>query len=359
MNFPAILASLSTWIDLLLVRYRILEVHYPHLTTFASCAARTIAIVLLAWIAATLLRGHSARARCWVWRCAVPGLLAVLLPVIHPVVTARIRITLPVEPQQGQQEKAYIQIREWGLLPPAGFGETRWQERRAERIARDEPPWIVDRIDTVPLRTARDEITVPFWRQADTWISRIWAAGAALLVTIWLLRLCTGLLWLRRNARRPVPEVAQIARDVARELRLRSIPRLRQGPHINSPLLTGWLYPHIHLPPEANTWPVTQPRMVFLHELAHWKRMDMFWHHLGRLTSLLVWWNPLAAFASRRMMREAEEAADDVVILKHSRQMSADIIAATITQLEPLDALPPGALTPPASPGEALSPARP
>ncbi|RRJ95202.1 hypothetical protein Ga0100231_013680 [Opitutaceae bacterium TAV4] len=334
MNILAFLSSaLSAWIDPLIVRFRIIETYYPHLTALALCAVKTAAIVLLAWTATKLLRRQSARARCWVWRCAMPGLLAVLLPIIAPVVTERIRLVVPLEPQQGQQEKAYAQIRDWGLLPPDVSHEIPGQNHSGEHTVRNEPTTIANQTG-VAVPPIPANVTLPFWRQADVRVWPIWSSGAALLTAIWLLRLGAGIFWLRRGARTAAPEVLRTVLDVARELRVSATPCVWHNTRVTSPLLTGWLRPHIHLPSETvtGTWTVHQLRMVFLHEFAHWKRMDTLWLHLGRLASLAFWWNPLVAFAARRMMREAEEAADDIVLLHQPRQQPTDY-ASTLVSL--------------------------
>ncbi len=56
-----------------------------------------------------------------------------------------------------------------------------------------------------------------------------------------------------------------------------------------------------------------------MHEFAHWRRRDFWWVQFGRFMLALLWWNPLLRLALARMNAEAEEAADDMVVLDGRR----------------------------------------
>ncbi|MEO6848594.1 MAG: M56 family metallopeptidase, partial [Chthoniobacterales bacterium] len=88
--------------------------------------------------------------------------------------------------------------------------------------------------------------------------------------------------------------------------------------------------PVICLSPYALLWSREKLRVVFLHELAHWKRWDYGWQQIGKLVVALFWWNPLARMAAVRMSAEAEQAADDVVVL---HETPAKVYAETLIEI--------------------------
>ena len=59
----------------------------------------------------------------------------------------------------------------------------------------------------------------------------------------------------------------------------------------------------ILLPENSPLWSAPKLRAVFVHELAHWKRRDHLWQHLGRIAACLFWWNPLVKLAMREDAR--------------------------------------------------------
>ena len=53
---------------------------------------------------------------------------------------------------------------------------------------------------------------------------------------------------------------------------------------------------------------------MFLHELAHIKRLDWVSVLVAELAVALYWFHPLAWWLSRRVRRDAERASDDLVL---------------------------------------------
>jgi beta-lactamase regulating signal transducer with metallopeptidase domain len=80
------------------------------------------------------------------------------------------------------------------------------------------------------------------------------------------------------------------------------------------PMTCGSFRPAILLPSEAKNWNPERLRMVVLHEMAHVQRRDVATHLLARVALCLYWWNPLAWFAFRELVKERERAADDLVL---------------------------------------------
>jgi TonB family protein len=68
------------------------------------------------------------------------------------------------------------------------------------------------------------------------------------------------------------------------------------------------------LPAAAATWNDDRLRAVFSHELAHIRRRDWLFHVLAEGLCAIYWLHPLFWLAKRQLYREAERAADDVVL---------------------------------------------
>lgn len=83
---------------------------------------------------------------------------------------------------------------------------------------------------------------------------------------------------------------------------------------ISSPLLIGFFRPCIVLP-SANLSP-TDFEYTILHELAHYKRRDMFYKWLVQFTICLHWFNPLTYIMGREISRTCELSCDESVIKK-------------------------------------------
>ncbi len=87
---------------------------------------------------------------------------------------------------------------------------------------------------------------------------------------------------------------------------------------ISSPLLIGFFRPCIILPSTALS--EVDFRNTILHELMHYKRLDMFYKWLVQLVICLHWFNPLVHFMGREVNHACELSCDEAVIAKFNAQ---------------------------------------
>ncbi|MBV9930746.1 MAG: M48 family metalloprotease [Alphaproteobacteria bacterium] len=136
----------------------------------------------------------------------------------------------------------------------------------------------------------------------------LWAGGAAMV----LLRLAVGLWTLGRWTRGGEPIVAPAWRDAlartAAEAGIARPVRLLRA-DVTAPLSWGFLRPVILIDPDTAREP-DEAEAVLAHEVAHVARGDWLVLILSRLAVALFWFNPLMWLLERRIVREAEEAAD-------------------------------------------------
>ena len=85
------------------------------------------------------------------------------------------------------------------------------------------------------------------------------------------------------------------------------------NPLVSSPLVTGFFHPCIVLPgadiSEKDFY------YIVLHELIHYKRLDIFYKWLVQVTVCLHWFNPFAHLMGREITRACEFSCDEAVLL--------------------------------------------
>ncbi|HEX5182748.1 MAG TPA: M56 family metallopeptidase [Allosphingosinicella sp.] len=146
------------------------------------------------------------------------------------------------------------------------------------------------------------------WDDPTPILEWLWLGGAAMIV----LRLLAGLFTLRRWTRSATPpDSAQWseALDRARAAADHDGPvRLLVG-DASSPVSWGWHRPVILLDRDTARTPC-EADAVLAHEIAHIVRRDWAMLILARLAVAAFWFNPLLWLLERRLIAEAEEAAD-------------------------------------------------
>jgi len=238
-----------------------------------ALAIKSSAVLGLAWLLTLFLRRRSAAVKHLVWTASAAAVLVLpLLSIVMPV----LRVPA-VDP---------------GFTTPAFY---------ATAIA---PREVVTPLALPPaiggLQQAR---TIP------NWPGLIWSAGTFVLLVRMLIGYAS--MWrMRRSARVEVSGPVKILESSA----------------TNMPMTFGILRPVILLPMEAREWTEERRRVVLSHELAHVRRGDAASHMLVWAAVALYWWNPLVWVAWRRVRKESECAADDLVLndllLNHGIQAS-------------------------------------
>jgi TonB family protein len=125
------------------------------------------------------------------------------------------------------------------------------------------------------------------------WLLLIWAAGAILILT----RLIAG-----------IATASRITRSAT------SVDGILYSDRAQTPLTWGFFRPVIILPAYAENWTAAERDLVVRHELAHITRHDWLWQIISSLLTAVFWFHPLVWLARVELRREAEWAADDLVL---------------------------------------------
>jgi len=143
----------------------------------------------------------------------------------------------------------------------------------------------------------------------------LWLAGGVVLAGYILLR-AVGL-WRAVISERPVTDqqILDLLEDCKMQMRVRTLVGVVVTDKVKTPALFGFLRPRILLPQGLiETLGLDELHYVFLHELAHLKRRDIYLAWLVCLLQVLHWFNPLIWFAFRRMRADQEMAADALAL---------------------------------------------
>jgi TonB family protein len=247
-----------------------------------GAAVKSAVVLAAAWVAALLLRKHSAATRHLVWTSAFAAILALpFLSAALPALRVPFSGAILLSPAGAQFQTTVQASGDSGLARPVASGVVAGFEHPAA--------WS------------------PGWK---IWLLLFWAAGVA--VTFGRTLMAYAVAWRVRRAAGPFPvnTLGGLARTVGI---FRPVDVLATKPG-SMPVAFGVRRAVILMPADASAWTEDKRRAVLLHELAHVRRHDAATHLLARAALDLYWWNPLAWAAWRQFLKERERAADDLVL---------------------------------------------
>lgn len=167
---------------------------------------------------------------------------------------------------------------------------------------------------TVPQQPAASDIA-PMQNSSLTGLSALlpwlWLTGAVGLGGYIGLRNLR--LWLIVRAERQLveQEVLELLEDCKQQMQVKTPVSVVVTDKLRSPALFGFVRPRILLPEGLlEMVSIDELQYVFLHELAHLKRGDIYVRWLTALLQILHWFNPLIWFGFRQMQADQETACD-------------------------------------------------
>ncbi|MCL2119472.1 MAG: hypothetical protein FWH27_13700 [Planctomycetaceae bacterium] len=157
------------------------------------------------------------------------------------------------------------------------------------------------------------------WLQATVAFSAAvtWIIGCLVMaiVFLWQILMCHG--WLKRGRPITSERVLLIFSQCVRRMNVRTWLVVAESSAVSGPFLMGVLRPTLLLP-EKMVRDATDEQLltVFLHELAHLKRWDIWTSWLMTCLLIVHWFNPLLWLAVRRMNADREEACDALALAR-------------------------------------------
>ncbi|MCK5565453.1 MAG: hypothetical protein KAJ07_09425 [Planctomycetes bacterium] len=143
----------------------------------------------------------------------------------------------------------------------------------------------------------------------------VWAVGAGLLTCI----VFAGnfRLWRIIKSKRPVTDqkVLEMLEDCKAQMGIETVLAIVETKRVQSPALFGFVRPRLLLP--AGMLKSLTPQElehIFLHELAHLKRFDIYLGWVMAVLQILHWFNPMVWFAFYRIRIDRELACDGLAL---------------------------------------------
>lgn len=197
------------------------------------------------------------------------------------------------------------------------------QKLSESRISQSVPQSTPDVRDTGADLTSRSQNTA--------FSGNVHKAGASVSVfsiflTLWLAIAVLKLIWeaaayriSMKNLKRmslPVynPVTLRVYSSVYRLKGIPNPPKLMQNAGLSTPLLTGLLKTELYLPAVGYT--AEELKLIFHHELSHYRRRDLWYKMLLRICATVYWFNPFL----RIMLKEADNDIEnlcDTNVIRH------------------------------------------
>ncbi|MDR0534357.1 MAG: DUF4019 domain-containing protein [Verrucomicrobiales bacterium] len=171
-----------------------------------------------------------------------------------------------------------------------------------------------------------------------SWLALIWLAGV-LVFLLWLVvqTLMAGRRWSRERLCTD-SRLLELLEDCKRVSGVTAPIGLVVTGQVSVPALLGWLRPRILLPSGlAKSLTTKQLSGIFLHELAHFRWLDIPTGWLFALVNALHWFNPFAWLAVSGWKSFREEAADEVA-LDGLADANGEVYGETLLQILRADA---------------------
>ncbi len=159
-------------------------------------------------------------------------------------------------------------------------------------------------------------------------LARIWLGGF-LLWTVSAIVSYSIFLYKKRKNSLSLSENSALE-SVKKELNIKRKIRLRIDHSTDSPMLVGCLFPVIYLP-DQDLDPEKE-KMIFHHELTHYKRGDLYFKWLAALVNAIHWFNPFAYLLSAGVSQSCEVACD-MAVIRHLKPDEQKLYMNTILDL--------------------------
>ncbi|GAF77920.1 unnamed protein product, partial [marine sediment metagenome] len=175
----------------------------------------------------------------------------------------------------------------------------------------------------------------PVFSEVANILPLIWLTGALILAVY----VCASNFNLLRIVKRERPltdqKILDLLEDCKAEMGIRIILGVVATDKVKSPALFGFIRPRLLLPKGMlDTLSREELRYVFLHELAHLKRHDIYIGWLMSLLQVLHWFNPLIWLAFYRLRADRELACDALVLARTQSGQAKDYGRTIVNLLE-------------------------
>ena len=179
-----------------------------------------------------------------------------------------------------------------------------------------EPQAHGDVTDTIPIKYKKIPFGSAGGLRVYDLIAYVWAFGAGIFMVLALGNYYTFLFKKRRSSMELTSNSA--FEEAKKELGVRRRIRVRISNDTASPMLVGTFFPIIYIP--QNGIGEDAEKMVFLHELTHYKHGDLIYKWFALAVNAVCWFNPLAYLLSANISQACEVFCDMSVVGEMSEE---------------------------------------
>ena len=143
----------------------------------------------------------------------------------------------------------------------------------------------------------------------------LWSFGATCMASVIVYRSWKTIRTLRRSTHGAPSHLVALSEQIAKSLGIRQIPQIQLSSEASVPMLVYSGAMRLVLPSDFESrFGVEGCRMGIAHELAHYKRSDLWWNLLPTFVSIVLFFWPPAWLAARRYYLAMELACDELAI---------------------------------------------
>lgn len=192
----------------------------------------------------------------------------------------------------------------------------------------DEPEQIPDVPEAPPITEREISVTPNAQVKVLDLFAIVWICGTGIFLLTVVSSYVIYILKRRKNA--VSMEGNSVLLEAKRELKIHRKIRVRMAPDVGSPMLVGIFFPVVYMP--CKEIPQDMMRLVFLHELTHYKRKDLIIKWFALFVNAVHWFNPLSYLISSNLS-EACEISCDMEVTKNMNDEEQKLYMKTILEL--------------------------
>lgn len=159
---------------------------------------------------------------------------------------------------------------------------------------------------------------------AMRYLPYVWALGAIIYLAF---AFSSYFLFLSRKRKNSSACENEVFEKIKQELSIKRRIPLRTASDISSPVLVGVFFPKVYVP--CGELDEKQARMVFMHELTHYKRHDLAIKWFSLFVNAIHWFNPLSYLLCRNIS-DACEVSCDIAVTKNMTEEEQKLYMKTI-----------------------------
>ncbi len=155
------------------------------------------------------------------------------------------------------------------------------------------------------------------WNNLWSYLTAVWILGMVSLTVFYFIRHYQFRKYLHRASENADIAAINTAKNIAAKMGVQQVSVIiLQG--IASPMMTGLKTPLIILPDKE--YSKDELRLIIMHELSHFKRLDLIYKAFVLFCRVFHWFNPLMPLIVKHIERECELACDEVIMSGASKK---------------------------------------